>query len=46
MREPIVKHQVDEVMLAVQRDPLLTAHEGKPFAQLKQELLELGNERR
>jgi hypothetical protein len=42
--EPVVEHQVDEEMLAVERDPLLAAHEGEPLAQLEQELLELGDQ--
>ena len=31
-------------MLAVERDPLLAAHEGEALAQLEQELLELGDQ--
>ena len=40
-REPVVEDQVDEEMLAVDRDPLLARHEGEALAQLEQELLEL-----
>ena len=31
-------------MLAVERDPLLAAHEGEALAQLEQELLQLGDQ--
>ena len=44
MREPVVEHQVDKEMLAVERDPLLTAHEGETFAEFEQEVLELGDQ--
>jgi hypothetical protein len=42
--EPVVEHQVDEEMLAVERDPLLSAHEGEALAQFEEELLELGDQ--
>jgi hypothetical protein len=40
MREPVVEHQVDKEMLAVERDPLLASHEGEALARLEQKLLE------
>src|SRR3954447_625186 len=42
--ESVVEHEVDEEMLAVERDPLLPAHEGEALAQLEEELLELGDQ--
>ena len=43
--EPVVEHQIDEEMLAVERDPLLAGHEGKPLAQFQEERLQVGNQR-
>jgi hypothetical protein len=42
--QSIVEHQVDVVVLSIERDPRLTPHEGKPLSQLQQKLLELVDE--
>ena len=42
--EAVVEDEVDEEVLALQRDPLLPGHEGEPLAQLQEELLELVDE--
>jgi hypothetical protein len=42
--QAVVEHQVDEEVLAVERDPLLAGHEGEPLAQLQEELLEAGDQ--
>jgi len=40
----VVEHQVDEVITVIGADALLALDKGKPFAQLQEELLQVGDD--
>ena len=45
-QEPVVKHKVKEIVVAVKREPLLPGFEEETLAEFQQEFLQVGNQRR